>query len=70
MLGGSMAAPYLIKYEENKMTREDMLFLQMLHEPSLRVTLLGRLEKLGLLSSFLEVWNETMPESVCHNQTQ
>lgn len=70
MLGGSMAAPYLIKCEENKMTREDMLFLQMLHEPSLRATLLGRLEKLGLLSSFLEVWNETMPESVYHNQIQ
>ena len=50
------------------MTLEDIWFLEMLHDPNLKASLLVRLEKLGLLSSFLLVENETIQESVCHNR--
>ena len=38
----------------------DKLFLKMIHDPALREDLLVRLEKLGLLSAFLEIENETI----------
>ena len=43
------------------MNEEERLFLKMLHDETLRANLLARLEQLELLSSFLEVENETMP---------
>lgn len=49
------------------MNSEDIRFLEMLHDPALRANLLVRLEKLGLLSSFLQVENETIQESICHS---
>ena len=42
-----------------RMNENDKLFLQMIHDPLLRAGLLERLEKLGLLSAFLEIENET-----------
>lgn len=42
-----------------KMNEIDKLFLKMIHDPALRTDLLARLEKLGLLSAFLEIENET-----------
>lgn len=41
------------------MSEQDRLFLKMIHDPELREGLLERLEKLGLLSAFLQVENET-----------
>ena len=43
-----------------KITEEDKQFLRMIYDPILRADLLVRLEKLGLLSAFLEVENETI----------
>lgn len=42
-----------------KMNEMDKLFLKMIHDPALRKDLLVRLERLGLLSAFLEIENET-----------
>ena len=47
------------------MNSEDIRFLEMLHDPALRANLLVRLEKLGLLSAFLQAENETTPEDAC-----
>ena len=52
----------------DKMSEEDKKFLKLLHNKTLRANLLERLERLGLLSSFLEVENETMKENASHNQ--
>ena len=41
------------------MNENDRQFLQMVHDPALRSVLLARLEKLGLLSAFLEVESGT-----------
>lgn len=41
------------------MNDNEMMFLQMVHDPELRQVLLERLEKLGLLTSFLEAENGT-----------
>ena len=41
------------------MSENEILFLELVHEPSLRINLLERLEKLGLLSAFLQIENET-----------
>ena len=41
------------------MSEQDKMFLQMVHDPTLKADLLVRLEKLGLLSAFLEIENET-----------
>lgn len=38
---------------------QELMFLKMVHDPELRKVLLVRLEKLGLLSAFLEKENET-----------
>ena len=40
------------------MTEEELLFLDLVH--NFRATLLERLEKLGLLSAFLQAENETI----------
>ena len=37
-----------------KLTEQEKLFLRMVHDPDLRRVLLERLEKLGLLSAFLQ----------------
>ena len=41
------------------MSEEDKRFLQMIYDPALRKDLLARLERLGLLSAFLEIENGT-----------
>ena len=41
------------------MSQDEKRFLQMIHDPALREALLVRLEKLGLLSAFLEAENGT-----------
>ena len=51
--------------EVNEMNEREEKFLQMIHDPTLRPTLLGRLEKLGLLSAFLAVENGTMTGNEC-----
>ena len=50
--------------KENKKRRKEMSesekrFLEMIHDPALRANLLVRLEKLELLSAFLEIENGT-----------
>ena len=42
-----------------KISQEEKRFLQIVNDISLREFLLARLEKLGLLSAFLEVESET-----------
>ena len=49
------------------MNEDDKLFLKMIYDPSLREGLLERLERLELLSSFLEVLSETRQGNVCHS---
>ncbi len=44
----------------DEMNEMDKLFLKMIHDPALRKDLLVRLEKLGLLSAFLEIENGTI----------
>lgn len=68
MLGGSLAGPASTKsnaWRKIKMSEEDIRFLNLIHEPELRANLLARLERLGLLSAFLEIESETIPESAC-----
>lgn len=42
-----------------RLTEQESLFLQLANDPVTRSTLLARLEKLGLLSAFLEAENGT-----------
>lgn len=42
-----------------KLTKQEKLFLRMVHDPDLRIVLLARLEQLGLLSAFLQAENGT-----------
>ena len=42
-----------------KITEEEKMFLRMIYDPVLREDLQARLERLGLLSAFLEVESET-----------
>lgn len=44
---------------DKDMNNQDKMFLEMIHSPDLIVGLLERLERLGLLSAFLEAGNET-----------
>ena len=41
------------------MSEQEKRFLEMIHDPTLKADLLVRLEKLGLLSAFLEIENGT-----------
>ena len=41
------------------MTENEILFINAVHDPALRIVLLERLEQLGLLSAFQAVENET-----------
>ena len=45
------------------MSNEDKRFLQILHNPELRASLLERLEELELLSSFLAVEHEATQDT-------
>lgn len=43
------------------MTNNEKRFLEMVHDPELRPILLERLRRIGLLSVFQEIENETTP---------
>lgn len=43
----------------NELTEREEMFLKMVNDPELRPHLLARLEKLGLLSAFLQEENGT-----------
>ena len=45
------------------MNEHERMFLEMLHDPKLKQDLLERLEKIGLLSAFLQAENETTQEA-------
>ena len=50
------------EYDETAgLSAEDEKFLNLVHSPILYPNLLARLQALGLLSSFLEAANETIP---------
>lgn len=55
--------PYNIRKEVKNMSNEDKRFLQILHNPELRASLLERLEELELLSSFLAVEHEATQDT-------